>query len=528
MTVPAALANLFPDADFLARIGAGAYGEIWLARFPGGVCRAVKFVAADPARPDSAARERHAWRLLRSLANPAAPHAPLHPALVPLLDIRETPDAFGVVMPLADSLRPNWVDSPADYAPRTLSAELLARRALPLPECLDLAERLAAALDFLQRHCLVHRDIKPSNVLYLDGKPVLADPGLLADTREASSVVGTPGYVPGEQHGRFPADLFSLGVLLSEAATGRGTTELGYAPVEEADTSHPLYARFLALLRRVTDPNPARRPQTAAAFLKELHGLSAPPTRRRLWPLAVFALFLLAALALLLRHQHRISPATPPPAPESPAAPIISEVSEKSEHSEYSESSEVPDIPPPLPLPATNRPLLYISSDMADAGAFLQLYTDRIRVGLPLRGYTADDAALLLVLPPDDPAFYATTDWTGPAPWRLVPLVAPTADDTPPALPDAPVFPSDAPYPARTSHAAVAFLLTDAPYPEAVFLLPAPPYAWESLLADLPDATFADLEHLWIKICESSRFKNESDDLLRKAKQDPFCTGDIL
>lgn len=563
MTAPAVLADLFPGVDFLARIGAGAYGEIWLARFPGGVCRAVKLVAADPARPDSAAREHHAWRLLRSLADPADPLAPLHPALVPLLDLRETPDAFGVVMPLADSLRPNWADSPADYAPRTLSAELLARRALPLPECLELAERLASALDFLQRHCLVHRDIKPSNVLYLDGKPVLADPGLLADTREASSVVGTPGYVPGEQHGRFPADLFSLGVLLSEAATGRSATELGYAPVEEADTGHPLYARFLALLRRVTDPNPARRPQTAAAFLKELRALSAPPPRRhRILPWLLLALAATVLAAILLLSHRPLSPVpaggedgppavgvAPEPEPAPRAARDSTETTETPETTETegiavadaqpeasvdsvvsvdsADSVARPSPPPPAPLPATNRPLLYISSDMADAGAFLQLYTDRIRVGLPLRGFTADDAALLLVLPPDDPAFYASADWTGPAPWRLVPLVAATAADTPPALPDAPVFPANAPHPARTGHAAIALLPADAPYPEAVFLLPTPPYAWESLLADLPDATFADLENLWLETCEFPRRKREFNDDLRKAKQNPLLLGDF-
>ncbi|MBP5787256.1 MAG: hypothetical protein J6Y19_05535 [Kiritimatiellae bacterium] len=165
---------------------------------------------------------------------------------------------------------------------------------------------------------------------------------------------------------------------------------------------------------------------------------------------------------------------------------------------------------------------------MADAGAFLQLYTDRIRVGLPLRGYTADDAALLLVLPPDDPAFYASADWSGLAPWRLVPLVAANADNTPPTSKNDPVFPADAPYPGRSTHAGIALLPDGAPYPEAIFFLPNPAYVWESLLANLPDATFDDLEHLWWKTCELPRIDRESVEILRKVESNPLLTGDFL
>lgn len=316
--LPASLAELFPEASFAAKIGEGAYGQVWLARFPGGAWRAVKCVAGDS---ESAQRERRALRLLRSLADPAAPDAPLHPALLPVADLRESSGAFAYSMPLADSLRPNWRDDPAQYRPRSLDAELVARRALPLDECLGLAETLAGALAFLQRHCLVHRDLKPSNVLFLDGRPVLADFGLLADTREAGSCVGTPGYVPPEQHGDFSADLYSLGILLRVASTGRPAKEAGLAPVPEADTSHPLVARWLDLLRRCTDASPRRRPQTADAFLKDLQDLRALPTarrrRRRLLSLLLVLALLAAAFAIL--HFVRRPPA---PAPEAaPASP---------------------------------------------------------------------------------------------------------------------------------------------------------------------------------------------------------------
>ena len=608
LPIPPALAALFPEADFATPVGEGAYGSVWLARFPDGVWRAVKHVAADPDRPAAAARELRAVRLLLALADPEAPPgAPLHPALLPIHELRIAPDGrtFAYTMPPADSLRPNWHDAPDQYRPRTLAADLLARRALPLPECLDLAETLASALDSLQRHCLVHRDIKPSNVLYFSGRPVLADFGLLADTREAASVVGTPGYVPGEQHGRFPADLYSLGILLAEAATGRPAAETGYAPVPEADTIHPLYPPFLALLHRATDPNPARRPQTAAAFLADLRALRAPPPpRRRFRRLAWLALPLaLGALLATLFFQrdpapqhspHQTKPTQPdsiesidfieiidsieqnPPPPPAPPAPSLPEPAPQPpspdlptappEPTSSPASSPAPEptpapspspsptptptptpaptprtlpqspapeptaaVPtaPTPPLPATNRPLLYLSRNLTDSGAFLQLYTDRIRVGLPLRGYTADDACLLLVPPPDDPAYYADPDavWTGPVPWRLVPLEAATASNTPPTAASDPVFPTDAPYPGRTTHAAIARLPADAPYPEAIFLLPSPPYVWEPRLTALTSPTFDDLEHLWWSHCELPRFSREADAALREAESNPLLNG---
>lgn len=497
---PASLAELFPEAEFAAKIGEGAYGAVWLARFPGGAWRAVKFVAGDGERAE---RERRALRLLRSLADPAAPDAPLHPALMPVADLREGPGAFAYSMPVADALRPNWRDDPAQYRPRTLAADLVARRALPLGECLDLAEALAGGLAYLQRHCLVHRDLKPSNVLFLEGRPVLADFGLLADTREAESVVGTPGYVPKEQHGEFPADIYSLGVLLSVASTGRSADEVGLAPVQEADRLHPLFSRWLDLLRRATDASPARRPQTAEAFLRELRALRDARTGNQ-WGrhllLAVLFLGVIGGTVVGIRHLRRPPPANPihPVSVSEPASP-----------------SAVP--------PSESRPL-YVSGDMAEGGAFLQLYSDRIRVGLPLHGFAAEDVCLLLVLPPDDPAYDPGEVWDGPMPWRLCPLVPADAANTPATAANDPVFPPDAPHLARTTHAAIAMLPSDAPYPEAVFLLCEPVWAWESRLAGLTDATFEDLRALWWDTCERPRSERGSP-LLQEFERTPGLDG---
>lgn len=317
------LKRLFPDYRFLCPIGHGAYGEIWLARADSGTHRAIKLVARDTA-PDGTRhdRERRGIQLLQTMTD-------LPDSIVPILDVRDGPDAgFGYVMALADAERPCWHDHPEEYRARTLRGELVAHRALPLAECVDIGIRLAGALDFLQQHRLVHRDIKPSNVIYLNGQPALADVGLLVDTREADSLVGTPGYVPREQHGQFSGDIYSLGILLMEISTGRPADEAGFAPVEEADTDAPGFGRWMGILRRACEINPENRHQTAAALLRDLTDFRNHPERpahatirRPAWP---WAAALGAAMAVVLGFaiQHASHADPEPPEAVAPVSPI--------------------------------------------------------------------------------------------------------------------------------------------------------------------------------------------------------------
>ena len=110
------------------------------------------------------------------------------------------------------------------YVPATLGVLLQRRGRLPCAEALPLTLALADALAHLHASGLVHRDIKPSNVVFVGGRPKLADIGLVARVAGADTLVGTLGYIPPEGPGSPAADIYSLGrcsTKWSRAVTAR-------------------------------------------------------------------------------------------------------------------------------------------------------------------------------------------------------------------------------------------------------------------------------------------------------------------
>ena len=317
-------------ADFvpLREIGRGAHGVVHLARNSATgafaalkVCDRPEGDAATPAALAAWQRERRGTALYAAL--------PPHPGLVRILAFDEAPDgrSFRVAMELADP-----EDAPASstgrsfgiqhsafgievYRPRTLASVLQAEIALPLRDCLSLGLRLAGALEFLQSRHLAHRDVKPSNVLFVRGRPVLADVGLVADLREAKSLVGTPGYEPPEHHGTPQGDVYSLGRTLARASLGREPEEGGFVPCPEADSDAPGFWRWMQILARACALAPERRYRSAKALRKALAALALRVRlRTRVWPVLRLALLAaaLVALGFLLARAFAPAPASAP------------------------------------------------------------------------------------------------------------------------------------------------------------------------------------------------------------------------
>jgi serine/threonine protein kinase len=126
----------------------------------------------------------------------------------------------------------------------------MAKRTLGTPEIVDLSMQIARALEAAHAKGVIHRDIKPGNIFVSDnGHVKVLDFGLArrlptddggALTLEGSTIpgrpIGTASYMAPERILQMPldprCDLFSLGVVMYEMATGR----LPFAAASTAET----------------------------------------------------------------------------------------------------------------------------------------------------------------------------------------------------------------------------------------------------------------------------------------------------
>jgi eukaryotic-like serine/threonine-protein kinase len=239
----------------LGRLGSGGMGRVFLARSPGGRHVAVKVVRAELAEQADFrarfAREVAAAQTVSGLFT------------APVVDA----DLDGPVPWLATAYvaGPSLADAVTGHGP------------LPVTSVLALAAGLAEGLGAIHAAGIVHRDLKPSNVLLADDGPRIIDFGI-SRAAEASVltstglVVGSPGFMSPEQaEGRDigpPSDVFSLGAVLTFAATGEGpfgtgsTATLAYRVVHTPPAIDDLPAGLRPLVERCLAKDPEKRHTT--------------------------------------------------------------------------------------------------------------------------------------------------------------------------------------------------------------------------------------------------------------------------
>ncbi|WP_369195652.1 protein kinase domain-containing protein [Streptomyces djakartensis] len=195
------------------RLGSGGMGVVYLARSASGRRLAVKVVHGQYADDDEfRARFRREVAAARRVSGAFT---------APVVDAG------------ADAPRP-WMATL--YIPGAdLGTHVRTRGPLPLPRLRELAAGLAEALRDIHRAGVVHRDLKPANVMLAEDGPRVIDFGISRAAEAAASdaltqtgrVMGTPPFMSPEQFASPQdvapaADIFSLGSVLTYAATGRG------------------------------------------------------------------------------------------------------------------------------------------------------------------------------------------------------------------------------------------------------------------------------------------------------------------
>ena len=256
-----------PDAPgyelFNTPFGEGAYGEVWLARNAAGQWQALKavYLANFDNNPNPYEREFDGITRYKPISDK-------HPGLLRVDFVSEKRKGyFYYVMELGDPVEPGWEREPSTYKPRDLvNARTHAPgKRLPVRECVQIGLELTDALDFLHRQGLTHRDIKPQNVIFVNGRPKLADLGLIAEIRppdQEITFVGTPGYMPPppERPGTPQADIYALGMVLYVLSTGRKAAyfpEIATTLVENIDPADFFPLNDIVL--KACQPDPAQR-----------------------------------------------------------------------------------------------------------------------------------------------------------------------------------------------------------------------------------------------------------------------------
>jgi len=205
-----------PDYTLLRPIGTGAYGQVWLAQNVLGSYRAVKIVSRKMFNNEEPfQREFDGIRKFEAASG-------TDPGLVTIFHVgkNERSGFFHYVMEAGDDLETGQRIAPDKYVPRTLDTQVRRKGPLPLKECVKIGIALARALECLHEQRLVHRDIKPANVVFVKGKPKLADVGLVTEIGH-STPLGTMGYLCWQAPSTPAGDVHSLAKLLYAVSTGK-------------------------------------------------------------------------------------------------------------------------------------------------------------------------------------------------------------------------------------------------------------------------------------------------------------------
>ncbi len=258
----------------LSRLGSGGMADVWLAEDT----HLQRQVALKVLHRHFAQDREFVARFQREAESAAKLQ---HPNIVSVFDRGEFEGTYYIAM--------QYVDGPT--LKQLIDSGLTPEQAVPL------IRQVLEAARFAHRHGIVHRDLKPQNVIVDgDGKAVVTDFGIaragVSEITQTGSVMGTPHYLSPEQAQGYDvtavSDLYSIGVLLYEALTGRvpfeadsavavAMKQVSQTPQRPSSINPRVSPALDAVVMRALEKEPGERFQSADAFIAALDAAMREP-----------------------------------------------------------------------------------------------------------------------------------------------------------------------------------------------------------------------------------------------------------
>jgi beta-lactam-binding protein with PASTA domain/predicted Ser/Thr protein kinase len=269
------------------KIGTGGMADVWLAEDT----ELDRNVAIKILHDRFAQDKEFVQRFQREAQSAAGLQ---HPNVVGVFDRGVFRDTYFIAM--------EYVDGP--------SLKDLVKGGMGVKDAIDFTRQILNAARFAHRKGIIHRDLKPQNVLIdAEGRARVADFGIArggenSDITATGSVMGTAQYLSPEQAQGKPttprSDIYSIGVILYEALTGRvpfegesavavALKQVSEAPRRPSAINPNIPPALDAVVMRALAKDPDARFKDADAFLRALDAAERAPDTPRPQDTAAYA-----------------------------------------------------------------------------------------------------------------------------------------------------------------------------------------------------------------------------------------------
>jgi serine/threonine protein kinase len=251
----------------MAKVGGGGMADVWLAEDS----HLQRKIALKVLHRRFAQDREFVMRFQREAESAAGLQ---HPNIVSVYDRGEWEGTYYIAM--------QYIEGP--------TLKQLIDSGITVEQGVAVIRQVLQAAGYAHRQGIIHRDLKPQNVIVdPEGKAVVTDFGIaragVSEITQTGSVMGTPHYLSPEQAQGFDvtavSDLYSIGVMLYEALTGRVPFEgesavavvmkqVSQMPQRPSSIQPRVSPALDAVVMRALEKDPGQRFQSADAFIAAL------------------------------------------------------------------------------------------------------------------------------------------------------------------------------------------------------------------------------------------------------------------